>query len=1019
MISGDLVISDKFIGIGKVLKKNLKSKDVTVAFFESPMRPYSNILQIISKSLKKFILYEEAVVYCIDQKTGIWCRCRYAGEGPEDRQHYVIFRQGESAVVSIDDICILNLAPQTPLNPSEFLASRANDAPFFFPLRHDFVTAYLEQRKSCRSISSLPSSSVELERHQLAVVRRVLMDPTQKYLLADEVGLGKTIEACLIIREHILEKKRDARVVIAVPESLIGQWRQELTDRFFLGDLLVKRTGDAPQIKICAHEDLLSVICDTWQPTLLTVDEAHQVAQLAWSGRPQQKELFAEYARLTDTATVALLLSGTPLNGNEKNFLAMLHCLNPRAYSLDEKGVEQFLRRIEERERLGGLYGALTPATPNASLENILDELSGLFSADAQLLEMIEKTRPLVDFFAPQEGEERRGTILTLRRYIGENYRLHQRLLRNRRENNDLEVLFPGLAGLTKHHWPVDIYELTLDELIDEYRSQASANPDLFEAMCIEGCLPWIDDLLTSPVSVGQRAKNIVATKGGTISEQERNILIQIIEVAKKEQEEKDLLLIRELKQWLYKHRDGKAVVFCTREDVALELYNLLRDSFADEIALYKGGDVKAFISPESKLRVLLCDQRGEDGLNLHGGNRLAVHYSLPRDFSRIEQRLGRFNRYSANLFGVKPVQSMVLLPERVGITGHWVALLDDSMHVFSTTLASLQYMLEEQLDLTWHEFSREGCSAFTKSAERFEGEGGLITTEFKRVRAQEELMSMEAEVEEAFEFAEQLEVADEVAEEQVKRLTSWITNALQFRQFGKRGDGFRFQFVLNPTRGGRTLVDAHSFISTCLLGFDFNGGYPPVTMGMSASRTEVSDGRGLYPFRYGQPFVDTIWDLLQSDARGASMAFLRIDPEDQFTEPEVFFSFSWLLTDHEHGVDRVEQRLADERFPPVVETFWLRQDGQPLDADISVFLDTPYKKGHADMNLRSSLWHKLENWFPADQWQRTVMAVTEKANLHCLKKYTDHKVTPHSRLLSTKAVILCNADLFSQMEGN
>lgn len=1018
MIVGDLVTSKYFNGIGKIVNEHAETGEVTVGFFESPLCPEANQVPLKVKLLTKASLDEEKVIYCRDPQTAIWCRARYIGERPEDQKHLVTFRQGENALLSTEGIYCLNLASQRPLNPADFLAARANDAPYFFPLREKFVTSYLEQRAACRSISSIPSSSVELEQHQLAVVRRVLQDPVPKYLLADEVGLGKTIEAGLIIREHVLEKKQEARVLIAVPKNLTGQWRQELKNRFFLGDLLQEEVGDESQIRICGHEDLMSAVGDDWPPTLLTVDEAHQVAQWAWAKNTSQRKLFTEYAHFSDNAEVALLLSGTPLNGNEKNFLAMLHCLNPQAYSLDDAGVERFMQRVTERERLGGLYGALTPATPNSSLESVLDELSGLFPEDGQLMKMIDQLRPLVDFFAAQEGEDRQEAIVALRRYIGENYRLHQRLLRSRRENSDLEILFPGLAGLIRHHWPVDVYDLTLDELLDEYRSQAAAEPDLFEGMSVDDCLVWVDDLLTSPRSVGQRAEQILADKMGAISEQERDILKQLVEVAKREQEEKDQLLKSAIKQWLDDHPSGKTVVFCTREEVALHLRNTLCDQFADELTLNKSGDDESFNSPENKVRVLLCDQRGEDGLNLHGGSRLAVHYSLPRDFSRIEQRLGRFNRYSANLFGVKPVQSMVLLPKRVGVTGHWVELLDDSMQAFNKTLASLQYMFEEQLDLTWQDFCQEGCPAFISAGKRLVGEEGLIATEMKRVKAQEELMSMEEEVEEAFQFAEQLEEADEIAEEQVRRMTGWITKALQFRQFGRRGEGFRFQFILDPTHGGRTLVDVHSFLSTCLLGIDFDGGYPPVTMGMSASRTEVSDGHGLYPLRYGQPFLDTIWDLLQSDARGISMAFLRVVSGNHYPEPELFFRFSWLLAAHEYGADRVEQRIADEHFPPVVETFWLRQDGQPLDVDTSDLLDTPYKSGHTDLNLRSSLWHKLEDLFPADQWQRMVQAVAEQAQYHCFSQYADTKNELYPTLLSAKAVILCNADLFSDMGG-
>ncbi len=1011
---GDLVRSSEFPGIGKIVSIEARSYEVTISFFESPLLPKENQIQVKKKNIEKASLYDEQVIYCQHPATDIWCRARYNGETATEGKHFVTFRRGESDTLATEDIYCLNLLGKQPLNPVNFLAAQANDAPYFFPLREEFVNAYLEQRAACRSISSIPSSSVELEQHQLAVVRRVLQDPVPKYLLADEVGLGKTIETGLIIREHVLEKKRTSRVVVAVPRNLIGQWRQELANRFFLEALFGK--DDDGQIKICAHEDLLAAINNAWQPTLLAVDEAHQLAHLAWSDISKQKELFSAYAQCAESAEVVLLLSGTPLHGNEKNFLAMLHCLNPEAYPIDDEGVTKFIQRVEERERLGGVYSALIPESPNASLKSIVDDLTRMFPADNQLMVMLDRLRPMVDIFAPVNGEERRAMILACRRHLGENYRLHQRLLRNRRENNDIEVLFPGLAGLTKQCWQVAADHITLDELLEEYRSQALAEPDYFKAMTKELCLDWIDDLLTSPLLVGLRAAQALAERHEELSATERNILNQLFEIAGKEQEDKDQTLLLTLQQWCKKHPEGKVVVFCTRKGIAKHLFDKLKAEFPGEVALNKDEDVEPFNRNDSRVRILLCDRRGEDGLNLHGGCRLVVHYSLPRDISRIEQRLGRFNRYSANLIGVKKVESLVVLPDRLGISAHWVELLDRSMQAFNRTLASLQYMLEGQIESTWQAFCQGGCPVFNRLGERLTGEDGLIAVESKRVRVQEELLSMEEEVQEAMDFAEQLEQSDEVAEEQVRRMTGWITQALQFRQIGRRGQGFRFQFVLDPARGPRTLVDAHSFLSTCLLGMDLEGGYPPVTMAMSASRTEVSNGKGLYPLRYGQPFVDTIWDLLETDARGTVMAILRKVEEKNLEEPELYLRFSWLVCAHEYGGTRVEQRIADEQFPPLVETFWHRQDGRPFESDIE-FLNKPYDSRLRDLNLRGSVWEQLKDWFPPDQWQRTVLSVAEQSHHYCLKKYDAIEIDLYPRLLSCRAVILYTPGMFANEE--
>ena len=559
---GDLVESSNFSGIGKLL--SVENNNAIVGFFESPLRPEARQAEYPYQSLKRAGLLDEAVVYYRNAADGMFLRCRYGGQRPNDK-HLVIVRQGENIEVSANDLYCLNLAPGQSLSPSEFLAARSNDAPYFFPFREKFTSAYVEQRSACRSIAAIPSSSVEFEPHQLAVVRRILQDDVQKYLLADEVGLGKTIEACLVIREHVLENKASSNIIIAVPASLKEQWRDELKGRFHLAELIA--TEDEPDlpIAICSHQAFAQSVVSRGMPTLIAVDEAHQMAPLAWSENQEDRALFGAYSEACRKAKVALLLSGTPLNGNEKNFLAMLHCLSPDAYRLDEAGVEAFLAKVSERERLGGIYGAITPDSSNSILEEILDELASLFADDQALIKELDSLRPLVDFLAPEEGEERGERIRSLRKYIGEHYRLHQRMLRNRRDSAGLSFLFPGLAGLTRRTWQVDDSIITLDELVDEYRSIAKASPETFLGMGEEHYLAWIDDLLANPEKVGLRAKALLEEKGEVLPEAEIEILTELRESAIIEQDSKDRALSESLASWLSLYPEGKAVVFLCR----------------------------------------------------------------------------------------------------------------------------------------------------------------------------------------------------------------------------------------------------------------------------------------------------------------------------------------------------------------------------------------------------------------------------------------------------------------------
>lgn len=243
-------------------------------------------------------------------------------------------------------------------------------------------------------MASLSSSAVELEPHQLAVVRRVLQDKTPKYILADEVGLGKTIEAGMIIREHALEEASHVSMLIAVPNQLVKQWREELGERFQLRQLLVdvtttlsslRQDGIAQGIVICSYTEASLLLSRGFKPSLVTVDEIHQIANWPWSIDEDERHNFGLISQACHRAHYVLLLTGTPLHGHERNFLSMLHCINPEAYQIDENHLKAFTELVKNRESLGGVFSALVPSVSNISLRRNLDEILAQFPDDHQL----------------------------------------------------------------------------------------------------------------------------------------------------------------------------------------------------------------------------------------------------------------------------------------------------------------------------------------------------------------------------------------------------------------------------------------------------------------------------------------------------------------------------------------------------------------------------------------------------------------------------------------------------------
>ena len=187
-----------------------------------------------------------------------------------------------------------------------------------------FLNSVLSQRKVVLGVQSILPSNVNLEDHQMEVARKFLEDPLQRYILADEVGLGKTIEAGYIIKQIIFDLDFKARVLICCPKSLKKQWKAELTDRFYLGEYI----DTHGLIEIIEYSDLAEGFIPQ-NYDLLVIDEAHKV--MPRSKEQVETEAFQKIRKVSNMSRRLLLLSATPALHNEFGFLSMLSLVDPIA----------------------------------------------------------------------------------------------------------------------------------------------------------------------------------------------------------------------------------------------------------------------------------------------------------------------------------------------------------------------------------------------------------------------------------------------------------------------------------------------------------------------------------------------------------------------------------------------------------------------------------------------------------------------------------------------------------------
>ncbi|AAZ24667.1 protein DpdE [Colwellia psychrerythraea] len=995
---GSLVESESaFKGVGKVVSISSEKKSAIVGFFTSPLSPISNPIEVAgSELIGKSKLFEQTVVYCKVGKSENWRAGFYDGQRPND-EHLIKYNYNDSDVVPLEEVFVPNLLEGSQFCPANFLAGRATTSPMYINDRTSFFNSYLNQRASCSSISSIPSSAVNLEIHQLSVVLQVLNDNVQKYLLGDEVGLGKTIEAGFLVREHILEYTDKACVLILTPPSLVQQWRGEMSQKFHLEDVMDEDLDEEDQkVFIGSFQDILTSKFITKKPTMVVIDEGHQLGSFAWGD--DNKGVFSQIASACHNSISTIVLSGTPITGNTKNFLAMLHCLNPDSYQLNDDGISSFNNKIEEREKYSGIYGALVPESDDFTLEGIVEQVESFDFKDDELNFLIANLKPHIDYFSEEKDEnQRKLAVKALQDYFGDKYRLFQRFIRNRRgsKNSYIEQIFPGLGDCNTSSWQIGDEFVSLDEQLDDYRNSLIHGDQNFAGITRENYFQWLDALLISPSSLVAKAEAVLASNN-TITNEEKLILTTMIEMGHVEQSNKDELLLEEITSWLEKNTDGKIVVFCGDKTVADNVYKFIEQNLPS-VERHIDGKLPGFnISPQ--YNVLICDQSGEDGLNLQGKCRLAIHYSLPRTVMRIEQRIGRLNRYSASSIGVLPVENLVLTPCREGFYGSWAQLLKTDIGVFNQNCSSIQLVLDEKIESYCESIIHQGYTQLDKLSEEIEGESGLVAKERKKVADQEVWNGMQVDLSEIKTFSERLRIVDENADDLSKEMQGWINKSLRFDYRKTEDDNFVFQYQL-----GRTRLNVDDFVSHCILGMDFDSGLKnPSTKPMSASRDQ-SAKTGSYPFRYGQPFVDTVYSFSQQTTLGISNAIIR-EINVALKEPKTFFKLNWICTLESGCHTRVSQRNNDRKLAPKILERWVDELGNEVTKEALVnILNKPYEKSrdltkglYRDYNIsvgfEQDMWDAVDSFLSKDEWRDLVLSIasdsTEKIKSELNQQY-------------------------------
>ena len=842
------------------------------------------------------------------------------------------------------------------------------ESQFLHDRRRAAIGALTSGRSNAFGLTALLSASVELAHHQVDVVRRVLNDPIQRYLLADEVGLGKTIEACAIVKQALCDNPEE-RVVIAVPETLVGQWKRELSWRFFV-------EPDEYQLRVIPHEEIYSI--DPTEVETLVVDEAQGLI----SDDPADCRAYKALRKISLQAHRLLLISATPALGNENALLALLNLLDPIAYPLRDK--EAFRQKLVRRQEFGRLLLAIRPDQNPVFLARSLRQLQEMVPEDKLVPSLMAKIeRSLND----QDKPTILSSVAELHRHISDTYRLHQRLIRTRRADLSDQMSLSRVALVATLTEDEDERSPQMVDALEQWRrlslealaGKPNGMAENFEQDMVQRYLKLHEALGTSVEACEEELKSqLHAIEAGHVLSfpEDKPALEYALCILSEPTALTRLDFATEvigdaLKKIATIDQLPRLVVFASStayvQDVVTQLrmkrvadvFSVTADS-TDEDAVAAVDGFFACRGPS----VICCDHRGEEGLNLQYARGI-VHLDLPIVPARIEQRIGRLDRFGRGRLQDRAILHWALSPfaDHFHPWEAWFNLLKEDFRIFEQSVSEVQFLLDELQQLVAKALYRNGAEGIRslgtpikesihQERERLDEQYALDSRSLILFRDQDTFRT----------------ITSHDTFDHYQPLHQWLTQVLNFEDEWLDDFPGAKAFRLNWT--SRTLLPKEPWQEL------FSA--ETLSAPMTYDRQAAAYRRRLRLVRPGLELVDSLEKLLQWDDRGIAYATWRLEPEwpGQVRGPWLGFRLVFVieanmgaateeLVSASHSgevpiaLGAVRRRL-DSLLPPWTSELYLDIQMEPVtDSYMLQVLGRPYSNrydelGRRDFNLSS-----------------------------------------------------------------
>ncbi len=755
-------------------------------------------------------------------------------------------------------------------------------------------------------VPGLLGARVRLLGHQLYACRRVLWSTSPRFILADEVGLGKTVEAGLIL-QTLWASRPELSVLVIAPGTMTRQWLCELYLRFGgrafnLVDLPRLRTISAAEklrlsysTRMVLSSDVLgndsilqkAVLRRKWG--MVVIDEAHQY--------PPGHALFRLLLEISRNSEGLLALSATPSKREVKGLLGLLQLTSPENYEgLNEADLEA---RIKDKQEIWDKLLFTTKLQSEAryegtsldadALEMIAEEWDGLLDADPMVSEFRERVR---------QGDA--AAVDELVGYVQEFHRIDHRIVRTRRA-----TLSSFEAGWSQRIPEKIAYQPKATEVLVAEHVERLAQYSLSEPNALALCGLYHRASCTTPDhfdSILQRRvrslnRGVPSTPKGYLetwmsdpgAEDEEWLLGAILEGVPAFPKERQWLeqargLVSDWQaaeeggcgrfqaatNWIAQHLEKsparKVLVFSQERQVveafSLHLQALLGkpsvEVFHFALDSHQLNDAALRFQRDPQCRILVSDELGGEGRNFQMATAV-VHLDQPWSVARLEQRIGRLDRMG------RPAEVPVLTVSLVGpnrLEQAVVTLQHEVFNVHSRSIGGLEFILPA-LQREIHQSACKGSHTFRGHRDRWQAlvREGLQQTDLDFERSND---SSKRELLLSTELAQVLEA--EVGGAVAGPLTYW---AKHLKVYSHR-DGKIVDFSWE-----------REYLRHALIGFRNRGTGKMDFRGTFHRRLALED-ESLHLFAPGHLLVDALVESLDSSSQGRAAAFYRdLGPEN------------------------------------------------------------------------------------------------------------------------------------------